>query len=113
MQVLTDLMARRPRLNMQANYFKDSYAAEYVCLDNQLALIKEIIKNQISLERTNNRMLQDSLNLSYTLCNQYEMNRFKYQDAEDLLQAVISREKNEKAAKRYAKVMKAHNARRK
>ena len=61
-----------------------------------------LIENQIKLERTQNRMLQDSLSLSYTLCNQYELNRFKYRDAEDLLQAVITREKNEKAARRYA-----------
>ena len=62
-------MARRPRLNLQANYFKDAYAAEFLCLDNQFALLKEVVKNQIDLERTNNKMLQDSLNLSYTLCN--------------------------------------------
>ena len=78
MQVITDLMARRPRLNLQANYFQDSYEAEYMCLDNQLELIKVIIQNQIKLERTANRMLQDSLSLSYTLCNQYETNRWQY-----------------------------------
>ena len=64
-----------------------------------------LIKNQIALEKSQNRMLQDSLALSYTLCNQYEENRWKYQDAEDLLQAVLLREKHEKAGKRYAKVM--------
>ena len=34
MQVVTDIMARRPRLNLQANYFRDSYLAELECLDN-------------------------------------------------------------------------------
>ena len=33
MQVITDIMGRRPRLNMQASYFKDSYEAELRCLD--------------------------------------------------------------------------------
>ena len=28
MQIITDLMARRPRLNLQATYFIDSYTAE-------------------------------------------------------------------------------------
>jgi hypothetical protein len=28
MQVITDVMARRPRLNLQANYFIDAYDAE-------------------------------------------------------------------------------------
>ena len=59
MQVITDLMARRPRLNLQANYFEDAYEAELLCLDKQLELLKVIIKNQIGLERTCNRMLQD------------------------------------------------------
>jgi len=61
MQVVTDIMSRRPRLNLQANYFKDSYVAEFECLDNQLELIKILVKTQINLERTNNKMLQDSL----------------------------------------------------
>ena len=33
MQVITDIMARRPRLNLQASYFKDAYAAEITCLE--------------------------------------------------------------------------------
>ena len=52
-------------------------------------------------------MLQDSLAASYSLSNMYEENRWKYQDAEDLLQAVLLREKNEKAGKRYANVMRS------
>ena len=69
MQIITDIMSRRPRLNLQANYFVDSYKAEFQCLDNQLELVKLLIKNQIALEKSQNRMLQDSLALSYTLCN--------------------------------------------
>jgi len=33
MQVITDIMARRPRLNLNANYFLDAYDAEIQCLD--------------------------------------------------------------------------------
>ena len=78
MQVIIDVMSRRPRLNLQANYFTDSYTAENECLDNQLELVKLLIKTQIDLERSSNKTLQDSLSLSYTLCNQYEENRWKY-----------------------------------
>lgn len=78
MQVVTDIMSRRPRLNLQANYFRDSYVAEFECLDNQLELVKLIVKTQIDIERHTNKTLQDSLALSYTLCGQYEENRFKY-----------------------------------
>ncbi len=33
MQIITDISARRPRLNLTASYFKDSYVAECQCLD--------------------------------------------------------------------------------
>jgi len=33
MQIITNIMSRRPRLNLTANYFKDSYKAESACLD--------------------------------------------------------------------------------
>lgn len=61
-----------------------------------------MVKTQMELEKTNNRLLQDSLSLSYTLCNQYEQNKFKYQDAEELLHAVMNREKANSNAKKYA-----------
>lgn len=32
MQLITDLMSRRPRLNLNANYFMDAYDAEIICL---------------------------------------------------------------------------------
>ena len=32
MQVITDVMARRPRLNLNAAYFIDAYEAEIKCL---------------------------------------------------------------------------------
>ncbi len=33
MQTITDIMALKPRLNLQANYFADAYQAEIKCLD--------------------------------------------------------------------------------
>ena len=57
MQIVTDIMARRPRLNMQAHYFRDSYMAELRCLDAQMELIQMLISNQIKIEREQNRML--------------------------------------------------------
>ena len=50
------------------------------------------------MEKTENKRLQESLSLSYTLSNQYEKNRWKYEDAETLLQAVIKNRKSKKAA---------------
>ena len=57
MQVLTDIAARRPRLNLAANYFKDSYTSELKCLDKQFELIKVIVDTQISMEKTENRRM--------------------------------------------------------
>ena len=98
MQVITDIMARRPRLNLQASYFKDAYAAESDCLEKQLELVKLLIDYQVSIEKTENKRLQDSLSLSYTLTNQYEQNRWKYQDAEALLSAIVKNKRQKKAA---------------
>jgi hypothetical protein len=57
MQVVTDIMARRPRLNLSANYFRDSYKAEYSCLDKQFELIRLLVDMQIKLEKTENKRL--------------------------------------------------------
>lgn len=32
MQIITDIMARRPRLNLNATYFVDAYDTEIICL---------------------------------------------------------------------------------
>ena len=43
MQILTDLMARRPRLNLQAGYFADAYDAEIECLKRQFDLARQLV----------------------------------------------------------------------
>ncbi len=57
MQVITDIMARRPRLNLNANYFVDAYDAEIVCLQKQFELIRTLVDMQVSLEKTENKRL--------------------------------------------------------
>jgi len=57
MQLITDLMSRRPRLNLNANYFVDAYDAEIICLKKQYELIKMLVDVQISLEKTENKRL--------------------------------------------------------
>jgi hypothetical protein len=60
---------------------------------------------QVSLEKTENKRLQDSLNLSYTLANQYNKNKWKYQDAESLLQAIEKTRQAKEEADQYVKKM--------
>lgn len=43
MQIIADTSARRPRLALDALYFKDSYKAELDCLDAHIALVSTII----------------------------------------------------------------------
>ena len=47
-----------------------------------------LVDLQITLEKTENSRLQDSLNMSYFLANQYAAKKWKYQDAETLLQCI-------------------------
>ena len=42
-QIIIDLMAKRPRINLSANHFRDSYKAETEALANQTAILKEFI----------------------------------------------------------------------
>jgi hypothetical protein len=81
MQVITDVMARRPRLNLNANYFIDAYDAEITCVQKQFELMKTVVDLQITMEKTENTRLQDSLCLSYELANNYAANKWKYTDA--------------------------------
>jgi hypothetical protein len=43
MQIIVDLIARRPRLALDALYFRDSYKAELDCLDANIELLSTII----------------------------------------------------------------------
>ena len=98
-------MARRPRLDLEASYFKDSYDAEIECLKMQFELVKMLVDIQVSLEKTENKRLQDSLNLSYTLANEYSKHKWKYQDAESLLQVIeLNRRKKQMEEKRQERL---------
>ena len=57
MQIITNEMARRPRLDLGGSYFTDSYDAEISCLKKQFELIKMLVDQQISLEKTENKRL--------------------------------------------------------
>jgi hypothetical protein len=44
-QIVVDLMAQRPRLNLTASYFTDSYEAENLCLAKHTELMKTMSFN--------------------------------------------------------------------
>ena len=43
-QIVVDLMALRPRMNLAANHFKDSYRAEIDSLETQTQIMREFIR---------------------------------------------------------------------
>jgi hypothetical protein len=42
--MIADSMAIRPRVNLDATYFKDSYTAEIECLRSKVALYQSILQ---------------------------------------------------------------------
>jgi hypothetical protein len=51
MQVVVDLMALRPRLNLSATYFMDSYDVEKLTMSKHTSLMKTMILNQMRYEK--------------------------------------------------------------
>jgi len=60
-------MARRPRMNLQANHFADSYDTETQALEKSTKLMKEFVKMQIDAEMAVNKNLRESLEKTYRL----------------------------------------------
>ena len=79
-QIVVDLMARRPRLNFQSTYFVDAYKAEVECLGLQHKLLREVIDSQISVEKAANKKVQDHLELKYRLINEHMQGKWKYSE---------------------------------
>ena len=82
-QVVVDLMATRPRLNLSASYFTDSYEAEKQVLAKHAQLMRVISVNQMKYEKEVNRRMQTYLDLSIRLTQEHQKGKWKYADAED------------------------------
>ena len=46
MQIIVDIIAKRPRLNIDSTHFIDSYKSEIKCIDTMRELISEIVRDQ-------------------------------------------------------------------
>jgi hypothetical protein len=64
-QQVTDLMAHRPRLNMDATYFGDSYRNETDLMKRKTSFYKELIQFQIQQEKEQNRSLRTFQELKF------------------------------------------------
>jgi hypothetical protein len=62
MQIMTDTMARRPRIDhCHSHYFLECYRAETKCLETQLKLIREIVDYLMVSEKKENRHIKEYL----------------------------------------------------
>jgi hypothetical protein len=99
-QIVTDLMARRPRLNLDDLYFQDSYRAEIACIDKNIELMDMVIQNQIKLEKCENTNLHEALNLSYSLAQKKTRDGWSYDDQDEYLNALIDKFYEAQASKK-------------
>jgi hypothetical protein len=89
-------MSRRPRIDLHAGYFRDAYTSEIECMKSQFDLLKIVINTQVQVEKAENKRLQDTLNLSYVLANNYEDTSFKYADPEIMIKNLLKQKRSNK-----------------
>jgi hypothetical protein len=77
-------MARRPRINLAANHFLDSYATEVKVLETQTKLIREFIKMQMDNELKVNQDVRECLEKSYRLIYEQLENKWQYFESADV-----------------------------
>ena len=77
-QIIIDLMAKRPRINLAANHFKDSYKAEIEAFDYQVKIMKEFINMQMQNEFTVNNEIREFLEKTYRLIYDQIENQWQY-----------------------------------
>lgn len=66
-QIVVDLLAKRPRMNLAANHFKDSYRAEIDALEAQIGIMKDFIRMQMHIEFRANNGIRELLEKTYRL----------------------------------------------
>lgn len=83
-QIIVDLMASRPRLNLSATHFKDSYRAEVELLTLQHEIMREVIRMQMSNEFEANNSIREYLEKTYRLVMDQSDAKWQYQKPETL-----------------------------
>lgn len=83
-QILIDLMAKRPRINLAANHFRDSYKAEIEALEYQVQIMKEFIAMQMDNEFKVNNEVREMLEKTYRLIYDQIENQWQYYPKSDV-----------------------------
>ncbi len=90
-QIIVDLMARRPRINLEGNHFRDSYRAEFECLEMQAKLMREFIDMQMDLEFKANNEIREYLEKTYEIIYQQIDNEWQYYPSADIQDEITKR----------------------
>jgi len=92
MQVIVDIMAWRPKLDLQRSwYFSQSYKAEIRYLKTLLNLIKTAIHFQMNFEKQENRKIREYLNMSFKMADSYKNMSWTDVDQKDIKEEVNQR----------------------
>ena len=93
MQVITDVIGQRPKLDLNdAFYFRESYIAETDSVKTHGKLIKDIVQLQMSEERKENNSIREYLQTAYKLTNQYVNKQWTDTNQEDLKKEIKQRQ---------------------
>ena len=70
MQLIVDVMGRRPRLEPGV-YFVETYKAEEQVLITERELVRDVVEGQMRREREENRAMKEYLQMTYRISNEY------------------------------------------
>jgi hypothetical protein len=79
-QIITDLMALRPRFNVNAPYFIDSYNAEIQCVKKLKEFVGKLVQHQVKVEKNAIWKNKVMLDRKFGKINQYLEKKWKYND---------------------------------
>lgn len=77
-QAMVDEMAKRPKLNLSATHFRDSYEAEIECLELKTKLMRELMAMLMDAERQENLSTRQYLEKAYRLLHEHLKEEWEY-----------------------------------
>lgn len=78
LQIIVDIMAKRPRLNVDATHFIDSYKSDIKYIDAMTDLIDEVVRDQKNTERDVSNSIKEHLELKYRKINEHINRKWEY-----------------------------------
>ena len=96
LQVIVDTMAVRPRVNLEATYFRDSYSEEIAVIRERLLLYKEVLEVQTRTERAQNLEARKFQELKLRKLTDFVEGSWKYDHAPTKVERIGTKEEQER-----------------